>query len=267
MTNKHTLVAIFAHPDDEAFGTGGTLIKYARQGVETHLIMATLGEAGGVANPAVEPTSPFSVLRRRELGRACEIYGANLHLLGYLDGQTPMAPPSEAVYKIVRLLREIKPQVLISFGPDGIYGHYDHLIVHRWATAAVTLAADAERWPELGPAHQVAKFYHRALPQAQVDNMEERVGYNSVSMDGVPFPFVGYSPEQITTVIDVREYAHLKLRAIRCHASQIHPDTPLMQEDFEPTAHDWFWQESFILARSHGVAVQGQEDDLFAGVR
>ena len=272
MTDQLRLMAIFAHPDDEAFGTGGTLIKYAQEGVEVHLVMATRGEAGQLANPDITPTHPFSLLREQELRRACAVYGLKqLHLLGYVDGQTPIVPPAEAVYKIVWLLRDIMPQVVISFGPDGVYGHYDHLAVHRWASAAVTLAGDPDRWPEIGAAHQVAKFYHRAMPQPQVDNMKERLGYNAVMMDGIPFPFTGYSLEQITTIIDTHEFAARKVQAIRCHASQIRPDSPFLQDGFDPVANEWFWQETYILAqngdRSGSMLTNGKETDLFAGVR
>ncbi|MCB9076238.1 MAG: PIG-L family deacetylase [Anaerolineaceae bacterium] len=256
--------------DDEAFGTGGTLTKYAQEGVEVHLVMATRGEAGQLANPNITPTHPFGLLREQELRRACNVYGLKqLHLLGYVDGQTSMVPPAEAVYKIARLLRDIKPQVVISFGPEGVYGHYDHLVVHRWASAAVALAGDADRWPEIGAAHQVAKFYHRAMPQPQVDDMQQRLGYNAVMMDGIPFPFTGYSLEQITTIIDTHEFAAGKVQAIRCHASQIRPDSPFLQPGFDPAANEWFWQETFILARncSGSTSTNGKETDLFAGVR
>lgn len=272
MTKKRTLVAIFAHPDDEAFGTGGTLAKYASEGVDVHLVIATRGEAGQIANPAVTPTRPMSLLREQELRRACECFGiTQLHMLNYIDGQTALVPPSEAVLQIVRLLRSLKPQVVISFGPEGIYGHFDHLVVHRWSSAAVQLAAQAGYWPEAGPAHTVAKFYHRAMPQQQVDQMEEHVGRGAVSMDGIPFPFVGYPMSQITTVIDARDHAQAKLNGIRCYQSQLSPETPMLEADFDPLANAWFWQETFILANANGklprLTGQEKEDDLFAGVR
>lgn len=272
MTDKLSLVAIFAHPDDEAFGTGGTLTKYAHEGVDVHLIMATRGEAGRIFNPAIQLNQPLSALREQELRSACEIYGlASLHLLGYIDGQTALVPVNEAVFKIVQLLRRIEPQVVVSFGPEGVYGHFDHLVVHRWATAAVELAGQADRWPEAGPAHQVAKFYHRATPQEHVDNMRERFGRTAVMMDGVPFPFIGYPEEKITTIVDIHDYAHLKTQAIRCHSSQIAPETPVMRPDFDPAANPWFCQETFILAKSAGIStngfVNGKENDLFEGLR
>lgn len=268
MTQKRTLVAIFAHPDDEAFGTGGTLTKYAQQGVEVHLVTATLGEAGQIANPNVTAARPLSLTREQELRRACEKFGVTqLHLLGYVDGQTAIVPPAEAVLKIVRLLRRLKPQVVISFGPDGIYGHFDHLVIHRWASAAVELAANPERWPEAGPVHSVAKFYHRAISQTQLAAMSGANGRAAVDMGGVPFPFVGQPEEKITTRIDVRAQAQTKLAGLKCHISQLSPDTPYLQPDFDPLTTDWFRQETFILAQCNGVARPAQkEDDLFAGV-
>ncbi len=272
MTHPLTLMAIYAHPDDEAFGTGGTLTKYVQEGVDVHLVMATLGEAGQMANPAVIITEPLGVARERELRRACASYGLkNLHLLGFMDGQTTVAPQSVAVHRLVSLLRQIKPQVVISFGPDGVYGHYDHLAVHRWATAAIQLAAQAEQWPQAGPPHQVAKFYHRATPLKQIEQMEKIIGRTYVLMGGVPFPFVGYSPEQITTIIDVQAYIKQKLQGIRCHASQIAPDSPYLRPDFNLADFPWFWQETFILAQHradiHRPEAGHPETDLFAGLR
>ena len=144
---------------------------------------------------------------------------------------------------------EVMATDIISFGPDGVYGHYDHLAVHRWATAAVQLSSEADCWPEAGPMHPIAKFYHRALPEEQVAQLEQAIGRNYVPMDGVPFPFVGYPMEKITTIIDVRDYAETKVKGIRCHASQLAPDNPYTQADFDVTANPLFWQEMFILAQ------------------
>lgn len=273
MTDPLTLMAIFAHPDDEAFGTGGTLTKYASEGVDVHLVIATRGEVGQIANPDLQLSQPLSVVREQELREACQAYGVrHLHLLGYVDGQTTMVPPSEAVYKIVALMRRVKPQVVLSFGPEGIYGHFDHLAVHRWATAAVELAAESDRWPEAGAAHQVAKFYHRAMPEAQVERMADQFGRRSVPMDGIPFPFSGYPLSQITTVIDIREQMAAKITGVRCHASQLDPDNPYLQEDFDWSAQPDAGQETFILARcspdfNDDLPGDSKEDDLFAGLR
>jgi len=269
MSDKLTLMAIFAHPDDEAFGTGGMLAKYAHEGVEVHLVTATLGESGQLANPALVLTEPLHILREQELRCACAQYGiVNLHLLGYMDGQTAVVRPSAAVYKLVKLIRQYRPQVIVTFGPEGIYGHFDHLVVHRWASAAYKVAADLERWPEAGEPHQVAKLYYRGMAQSQVDKMRETFGRDYVWMDGVPFPFMGYPDEQITTKVDVREHVEAKLRGISCHASQLDPNLPYLHEDFDPLADAGFWEETFILAEQRlPTPTILPETDLFAGLR
>ena len=106
------------------------------------------------------------------------------------------------------------------------------------------------------------------MPQQQIDQMKEHTGRTAVSMDGMPFPFTGYPMEQITTVIDIRDYAETKLNGIRCYASQLQPDMmPLLQGDFDPATNHWFWQEAFILAHPKNKPDADKEDDLFAGVR
>lgn len=269
MSDKLALMGIFAHPDDEAFGTGGTLAKYAHEGVEVHLVTATLGESGQLANPDLPLSEPLHILREQELRCACAQYGiTQLHLLGYMDGQTAIVRPSAAVYKLVKLIRQYRPQVLVTFGPEGIYGHFDHLVVHRWSSAAFHLAADPNRWPEAGPPHQVAKLYYRGIPQTQITRMKEDFGRDFVWMDGVPFPFMGYPDEQITTKIDVQAHVEAKLKGISCHASQLDPKLPYLHEDFDPLADPGFWQETFILAEHRlPSAPTLPETDLFAGLR
>ncbi|MFQ5576386.1 MAG: PIG-L deacetylase family protein, partial [Anaerolineae bacterium] len=181
MPATRTLLAIFAHPDDEAFGTGGVLSKYAAQGVNVHLITATCGEAGQIADPALATPQTLARVREQELRCACRTYGINPpHLLRYPDGQTSQVNQKEAVGKIVHLIRRLKPQVVIAFGPDGIYGHYDHLVLHRWAVLAVDLAADPEWFPEQLTArrrtHTVGRLYYRAMPQSLIDSMRRDGG-------------------------------------------------------------------------------------------
>jgi hypothetical protein len=118
----------------------------------------------------------------------------------------------------------------------------------------------------------VAKFYHRAMPQEQVAQVKKVTGRSVVLMDGIPFPFVGYPLEKITTIINVRDYAQNKLRGIRCHVSQIDPASPYLQESFELADNPWFWQETYILARHQSdlaldISPERKENDLFAGLR
>ncbi len=270
MTGR-TLLAVMAHPDDEAFGTGGTLSRYAAEGVDVYLVTATRGEAGEIAEPDMATKANLPQVRERELRCACEIYGIHPPIfLDYVDGQLPMVHQGQAVGKIVRLIREHRPQALITFGPDGIYGHYDHIAVHHWATIAADLAADKDCFPDqiAGTCrpHQVDKVYYRALAEEQVAAMAEGGRRPAVMMDGVPFYFVGRSAGEITTVIDVSGYVEQKLRGILCHATQVGRSNPYRESPQEIYRRPWFGQETFILAHSTVDRPRGVEDDLFAGL-
>jgi LmbE family N-acetylglucosaminyl deacetylase len=265
-----TLMAVFAHPDDEAFGTGGTLAKYAAEGCDVYLITATRGEAGEIAEPGLATSANLPFVREQELRCACQIYGIHPpRFLDYQDGQLAIVNQGQAVGRLVRMIRELKPQVLVTFGPDGIYGHYDHIAVYRWATIAANMAADPDCFPDrdLCEPHQVSKLYFRVLPQDQVASMSEEGKPAAVMMDGVPFYFVGRSAEEITTVIDVSDYLAAKLSGIRCHATQVGRHNRFADTPDEVMRERWFREESFILAHSLAGRSPGVETDLFAGLR
>jgi LmbE family N-acetylglucosaminyl deacetylase len=270
--NKQALVAIFAHPDDEAFGTGGTLTKHAAEGYDVHLVTATRGEAGQVSESNLSTIANLPYVREQELRRACKVYGIHPpHFLDYVDGQLPIVHQGQAVGKLVRIIRELRPQVVVTFGPDGIYGHYDHIAVHHWATIAVNLAADHDCFPDqlagVCQPHQVSKLYFRALPEEQVATMSEGDKPAAVMMDGVPFYFVGRRSDEITTIIDVSDYAEAKLNGIRCHATQIAPDSPFVETPDEMMQQPWFQSEHFVLAHSTVGWPEGIETDLFARLK
>jgi LmbE family N-acetylglucosaminyl deacetylase len=266
-----TLMAVFAHPDDEAFGTGGTLTKYAAQGCDVHLVTATRGEAGQIAEPDIATPANLPYVREQELRCACEIYGIHPpHFLDYQDGQLPIVNQGQAVGKLVRLIRDLRPQVLITFGPDGIYGHYDHIAVHRWSTIAAGLAAESDCFPDQLDTcrpHRVSKIYYRALPEEQLEAMAPDDQPAAVLMDGVPFPFIGYGSDQITTVVDVSDHLEAKLRGIRCHATQVGRQSRFSETPDEVLREPWFHQESYVLAHSTVGRPEGPETDLFAGLR
>ena len=269
--NTRSLMAIFAHPDDEAFGTGGTLTKYAAAGYDVHLVTATRGEAGEISEPDLVTKANLPLVREQELQCACQIYNIHPpHFLDYVDGQLAIVHQGQAVGKLVRLIRELRPQVVITFGSDGIYGHYDHIAVHRWATIAVDLAAAPDCFPghltDVCQPHQVSKLYYRALLEEQVASMSEE-GRAGVMMDGVPFYFVGRRADEITTAIDVSDYIGPKLNGIRCHATQIGSESPFSETPDEVMQQRWFRDEHFVLARSTVGWPEGVETDLFDRVK
>src|SRR5579864_827789 len=154
------LMAVLAHPDDESLGVGGTLAKYAAEGVETFLLTATRGDSGRYGayrlGDAGHPGRPaLGSIRERELRAAASALGVReVALLDYPDQQVDRANPREAIAAIVDHLRRVRPDVVVTFGPDGAYGHPDHIAVCQFTTAALVAAAD--------PA--IAKLYYIAWP-------------------------------------------------------------------------------------------------------
>jgi LmbE family N-acetylglucosaminyl deacetylase len=273
VVSKLTLMAVFAHPDDEAFGSGGTLTKYAAEGCDVYLVTATRGEAGEIAEPDMATPANLPYVREQELRCACQIYGIHPpRFLEYQDGQLPIVNQGQAVGRLTRIIRELRPQVLITFGPDGIYGHYDHIAVHHWTTIAAELAGDPGCFPEqledTCKPHRVSKVYFRTLPEAQVAAMADEEGKPAaVMMDGVPFYFAARREDEITTVIDVSDYVEAKLRGIQCHATQVGRHNRFSDMPDEVMHERWFRHEHFILARSTVNPPRGMETDLFAGLR
>ena len=166
MTAPLKLMCILAHPDDESLGTGGILAKYAAEGVATYLVTATRGERGWFGDEADYPgLEPLGRIREAELGAAAKVLGLKgLFFLDYLDGDLDKVNAAEAIPKIVSLLRRIRPDVVVTFDPFGVYGHPDHIAICQLTTAASTAAADSN-FIDAGKeaSHQVQKLYYRAI--------------------------------------------------------------------------------------------------------
>jgi LmbE family N-acetylglucosaminyl deacetylase len=157
------LLAVFAHPDDESMGMGGTLAKYAAEGVETHLVCATRGERGWFGPEEQNPgPGALGQVRTKELENAVNALGMQgLYFLDYSDGEVDRADHTEAIGRIVTHIRRVMPQVVVTFPPDGNYGHPDHIAIGQFASAAVLLAADASyRDSENFAPHRVSKLYY-----------------------------------------------------------------------------------------------------------
>jgi len=208
-------------------------------------------------------------VREAELRCACETLGIHPPIfLDYQDGQLTVVHQGQAVAKLVRLIRELCPDVLVTFGPDGVYGHYDHIAVHRWTTIAYELASgasDPDCFGALVPAdcrpHAVAKLYYHALPASVVPQVFGDA-QPSVAMDGVPFPVVGVPDEQIDARIDIGAYLERKWRAVACHLSQVGPEGPGWADE-ETRSATWTREETFTLAHSRMGRPAGLEHDLF----
>lgn len=229
---KLTLMAIFAHPDDESFAIGGTLAKYAAEGVDVVVVSATKGE-GGIDDVDRAEASAF---REAELRQAAVELGVKrVVFLGYPDGGLANVSWDEAVSRISGLLREMGPQVVVTFGPDGISGHPDHVAVGVWVTAAFD-AVDGAEAPQ--------RLYYVAPSLATVQ------GCGVLNPSPPPADAVG---------VDVEPYLEAKVRAMQAHASQDPPYGGDPREEAERMAcHEWF-----VLARADPAAESGQHEDLF----
>lgn len=206
MENISRLLAILAHPDDETFRCGGTLALLARRGVQVWVLCATRGEAGV---PDMEPEETGR-LREAELRCACQALGLEPpRFLDYRDGTLDRVDEAEAVAKVTAVVRELRPQILLTWPPDGTSGHPDHIAVSRWAGQAFQRAADpAYAAHQAGgrPPHAVAALYHIVVPRS----VAEVVG----------FPPHSVADEAVSLAVDVGPVWPQKLAAIRCHASQ-----------------------------------------------
>src|SRR5438309_6548905 len=191
MADTLKLMAILAHPDDESLGNGGILAKYAAEGIETSLVVATRGERGWWGKEEEYPgLDAFGKRREAEVLAAAKVLGLHrVEFLDYLDGELDQADPTEAITKIVGHLRRVRPDVVVTFGPDGAYGHPDHIAICQFTTTATIAAADAARVfdgaaAEL-PAHAVSKLYYIAWSESTWAAYQEAVSRLSSRVDGV----------------------------------------------------------------------------------
>ncbi len=265
-------MAVFAHPDDESFGNGGTLARYSEEGVWTSLVCATRGEAGEISDPALATPETLGQVREQELRLACSILGIQqVRLLGYVDGTLAGVDREECVGKLVKAIRELKPQVVFTFGPEGVYGHPDHVAIGEMATEAFRVAGDRTAFPEqlmdgLEPWTPL-KLYYVAAPRERFKRMGELTAQllPHTSWEERDWASFGVPESTITTCVDVGRYVDTKLAAIAAHQTQIpqnHPFT-LLPGDI---LREFFREECYVLAESLVAPPEGRETDLFRGV-
>jgi LmbE family N-acetylglucosaminyl deacetylase len=270
MTDPLRLLVVFAHPDDESMGMGGTLAKYAAEGVETYYICASRGERGWFGPEKQNPgLRVLGQLRTKELENAIQELGVKgLYFLEYVDGEVDQANHAEAIGKIATHIRRIKPQVVVTFPPDGNYGHPDHIAVGQFTSAAIVCAADSSYQDlENFPAQRVSKLYY------MVDS-ENFINLITPFMSDMTFPVddqirgeVPWKEWMITTRIDMAEYCPAAWRAIQCHQSQL-PSLGMLAEMHEDAAVAVLaMQGTFYRAFSLVNGGREVEKDLFEGVR
>ncbi len=205
MGNRPTILFSMAHPDDESFMVAGVACKYGAQGARLVLSTATLGDAGKVGDPPICSREELPAVRERELRRAVDLLGIHsLHLLGYRDKQLSAANPEQIRRQLVRLLRQYRPALVITFDPSGFNLHPDHIAISRFTSDAIATAADPRWLPDEGKPHQVTRLlWTPPLRPEEIGCRQQLVG-----RPGVDF------------LVDVRAWSRRKADALRAHRTQ-----------------------------------------------
>ena len=264
------LLTVFTHPDDESMGMGGTLAKYSARGADTHLVCATRGERGWFGAPDSHPGfESLAQTRALELESAVKELGMkSLHFLDYIDGDLDQAHHAEAIRKIVAHIRNIKPQVVVTFPPDGNYGHPDHIAIGQFTCAAVVCAADATyQGAENLPAHRVSKLYYMVDGESFINMISPFMGDMTFPVDDQLRGMVAWKDWMITTRIDMAEHCHAAWRAIQCHKSQLPTLGALAEMHEDAAAAVLAMQGTFYRAYSLVNGGRKTETDLFEGLR
>lgn len=285
---------VHAHPDDEVISTGVTIASNAaRDDTHVTLVTCTLGEVGEVLVPDLinlraDRGDQLGGYRIGELARACAELGItdqrflggpgrwrDSGMMGTEANKDPrclwQASLDEASEALVRVVREVRPQVLVTYDANGAYGHPDHIRAHDVSVRAFTDAADPEFAPDAGPPWQIAKLYETAMPksvvQASIDYFREHSPGNNPfeaeSADDVP---LAVPDDRITTLISAEEFLPAKLAAMRAHRTQMAVDGFFFALADGIGQRIWS-AEHFVLTRGESGAEPGaREGDLFAGL-
>jgi LmbE family N-acetylglucosaminyl deacetylase len=264
------LLAVFAHPDDESMGMGGTLAKYSAEGVDTHLVCASRGERGWFGPEEQNPgLSILGQTRTRELENAVQELGMKgLYFLDYIDGEVDLASHTDAISKIVTHIRRIKPQVVVTFPPDGNYGHPDHIAIGQFTSAAIVCAADST-YQDIDklPSHRVSKFYYMVDAENFISLVAPFMGDMTFPVDDQIRGEIPWKDWMVTTRIDMAEHCNAAWRAIQCHQSQLPTLGALAEMPEDSAASVLAMQGTFYRAFSLVNGGRKIETDFFEGLR
>ena len=289
------LLAVHAHPDDEASKGAAMMAYYLDQGVEVMVATCTGGERGGIQNPAMESDAhaarDMAGARRIEMANAAAVLGIQHTWLGFFDSGLPegeplpelpagcfaLQPLERAAAPLVRLVRRFRPQIIVSYDENGGYPHPDHIMAHRVAVEAFQAAGDPQRYPGTGEAWEPSKLYydlafnpqrfralHFALEAAGIQSpYAERIASWLESDAEGHKPPVGRHPT--TTQVDCGDYFEVREAALRAHATQVDPEGFFFAVSAQMQRKIWPW-EDYSLIESR-VETNLPEHDLFAGLR
>ncbi len=212
------LAAVFAHPDDDTYGVGGTVALHASSGIEVMLVMTTSGEAGRILYPSLATRENLGRVREAEDRAAWSELGVTpeIHFLRYPDGGLTRVPADDLVEEVAKFLSEARPDVVVTFGPDGVTGHEDHVAVGEAGTAAF------HRARERSGGDGFHRLLHVGIPQSGLDRWNELLRERGMEPLDPTQPFVprGVPDEMIGVIVDCSTVYQRKIEALRRHKTQ-----------------------------------------------
>ena len=262
-----SVLAAFAHPDDEGFGSGGTLAMLTARGAQVTLVCATNGDVGEISDPALATPANLYQVRQEELRRAMEVTGvADVRFFNYRDSgmagtddnehpdSLHQAEAGTVVGRLVEIIRERRPDIVITHDPSGGYGHPDHRAMSRHTTAAYRQAVgEGGIWDG-----QTPLLYYVCFPRSNFQQMWRKM----VELDITP-PFasrdiesVGTPDADVTTVLELSAWVDIKIASLNCHRTQIDPNGPFAQLPEEMT-REIMGKEYYTLVLPEGVGAEG----------
>ena len=274
------VLAAFAHPDDEGFSCGGTLAMLADLGASITMACLTNGDVGEISDPSLATPQTLAQVRQEEMRQATLVIGAaDVRFLGYRDSGMAgtadnnhpnslyQAPPDQVVGRQVAIIREVRPDMIITHDPTGGYGHPDHVTTYARVTQAFALAGDgAAHPPQAGSGDQPwtpRLLYHACFPRSVMRRI-----WQEMRDAGVTPPFaslagesLGSPDEAVTTLVNVGAYVDTKMTSLACHRTQMDPNGPFAQLPAE-ASRQIMSTEYFTLAVPHGV----ENEDLLANL-
>ncbi|MGH2817566.1 MAG: mycothiol conjugate amidase Mca [Actinomycetota bacterium] len=285
MSKQRCLLAIHAHPDDESSKGAGTMARYASEGTRVVLVCATRGEAGDILNPRMDKPGikeRIAEIREAELETAGDILGVErVYQLGYRDSGMPgtewnehprafcNADESEAVSRIVEIIRKEKPDVVLGYDESRGYEHPDHVKVHEWGTRAFHDAGNPDRFPDAGDTWLPSKLYYFAtFSKQRMLKLHE-----AATTEGIDSPYggwlehwdeMGFEDPEITTQVNVHDFIEASHKALLAHATQIDPDSFWFALPIELHQKVYPWEDYTLVASN--VDAQKPENDLFDGI-
>jgi LmbE family N-acetylglucosaminyl deacetylase len=254
LPDARRVLAIFAHPDDESLTAGGTLKACAEKGFETIIISLTAGEKGSIAQTGLAARETLGAARRAELQAAGKVLGAGIvECLDYPDGELAWLNRPQIENLLSEKIKRWQPEIIITFGEDGLYWHPDHIAVHELTKSALFANVNQNISPAL---------YYATCPDNLMLDLDRELKLRGMTFNawGIHPAAFGVPPSTITTRLDVREYLDAKIAALNCHRTQFAEDNSFIS--LPPDLAEKFLGWEYFIKDNRTAATTGDTSDI-----